>query len=438
MKTNTYNSLFLWILILISVTIFSCQKEWDAPEFKVPEYTGPQPNKTIQDIKNKHLVLDSYVLDSICSYDEEFIVDGVVISTDEGGNFYKSIVIQDETGAIEIQMDMNGLFNLYPLGQRVVIDCRGLVVGDYNRYYQIGWEYRKYSIGRLNAISFDRYIHKVGLPSLDSLPEPVLGTQIDFNSLNDVGKLVKLENCQFDQASWGKPFSYNEFVTEHTVNISGVTTPIIVRTSNYARFRSLKVPSGVGTLVGVLTIYNNTYQFMIRTKADIQFEGLENPTEVVISEFIFDNNSIGTGGWSVSPTASTTAWRFVNFGGDEFMYHNFNNTNVAMDDWLISPTIQVNSTNGLHIRLLHKVLEFLGNQDYYSIYYTTNTEEPFDPANYVLLPLITNFPSQYGSSNDIPISGISGNNFRIAIRYNNNGGNQSTAWYIKKLEIIKK
>ena len=77
-------------------------------------------------------------MDSICSYDEIFIVEAVVVSTDEGGNFYKSMVVQDETGAIEIQLDMNGLFNLYPVGQKVIIDCRGLIVGDYNRYYQNG------------------------------------------------------------------------------------------------------------------------------------------------------------------------------------------------------------------------------------------------------------------------------------------------------------
>jgi hypothetical protein len=83
-------------------------------------------------------------------------------------------------------------------------------------------------------------------------------------------------------------------------------------------------------------------------------------------------------------------------------------------------------------------MDFSGIQDYYSVYYTTNTEAPFDPANYSPLPLITSFPSQYGNSNDISIAGIPSNNFKIALRYNNNGGNQSAAWYIKKLEIIKK
>lgn len=430
---------FLYILafLLLSTVIVSCQKEWDAPEFQAPVYTGPAPNKTIQDIKNKHLVLDSYKLDSICTYDETFIVDGIVVSTDEGGNFYKTMVIQDETGAIELQLDMNGLFNLYPLGQRIIIDCRGLIVGDYNRYYQIGWEYRKYSIGRINALHFDRYIHKDGLPSLSNLPEPLLGTQIDFNSLNDVGKLVKLENCQFDQSSWGKPFAYNEYVTEHTLNVQGVATPIIVRTSNYARFRSLKVPSSVGTIYGILTVYDNSYQLMIRTKTDIQFADLEEPSEEVVESFVFDANSIGTGGWVTNPSTGTNIWRYVVWAGDEYMYHVFNNTGITMDDWLISPTINVNTTSNSFVRLFHK-MDFSGIQDYYSVYYTTNTEAPFDPANYSPLPLITSFPSQYGNSNDISIAGIPSNNFKIAIRYNNNGGNQSAAWYIKKLEIIKK
>ena len=54
-------------------------KEWEEPQFTAPTYQGPAPNKTIQDIKNKHLILDSYKLDSICSYDEIFIVEAVVV-----------------------------------------------------------------------------------------------------------------------------------------------------------------------------------------------------------------------------------------------------------------------------------------------------------------------------------------------------------------------
>ncbi len=435
---SIFNYKIVAITSILLIGLFGgCQKEWDAPEFQVPHYTGPEPNKTIQDIKNKHLVLDAYVLDSICAYNETFIVDGIVTSTDEGGNFYKTITIQDETGGITIQLDNSGLFNSYPLGQRVIIDCRGLIVGDYNRLYQIGWEYQKYSVGRINAIKFDNYIHKDGLPSLENLPEPVLGNQIDFNSLNDVGKIVKLENCQFNQESWGKPLSYNEYVTEHTVMVSGISTPIIVRTSNYARFRSVKVPSTVGTLYGILTVYNDSYQLMLRTKSDIQFEGIDDPSEEILEEYIFDQNSIGTGGWSTFPTASTTKWSFINWAGDQYMYHNYNTSNVSMNDWLVSPTIELTGTNDTYVRLFHKIT-LTSIPDYYQIYYTTNVDAPFDEANYLPLPSLTMFPSEFGNSNDISLAGISSNRFKIALRYNNDGGNPSSAWYIKNLSIIKK
>lgn len=413
-----------------------CQKEWEEPQFTAPTYQGPAPNKTIQDIKNKHLILDSYKLDSICSYDEIFIVEAVVVSTDEGGNFYKSMVVQDETGAIEIQLDMNGLFNLYPVGQKVIIDCRGLIVGDYNRYYQVGWEYRKTSVGRINALHFNRYIHRVGLPSKDNLPTPLLGTEIDMNSLEDVGKLVKLENCQFAPESWGKPFSYNEFVTEHTLNVQGVSKPIVVRTSNYARFRSLKVPSGVGTLYGILTIYDNNYQLMIRTRDDIQFAQVDTPEDEVFYSYQFNENSIGPEGWSVFP-ANATRWRFVNFGGDQFMYHDYNTSNIEMDDWLISPPIEIDATKESFVRLLHK-MNLVGLQEYYSLYYTTNVDQPFDPDNYAPLPAITQFPSEFSNSNDITLPNLTASKVRIALRYNNHGGNPSGEWRIKKIELINK
>jgi hypothetical protein len=85
----------------------------------------------------------------------------------------------------------------------------------------------------------------------------------------------------------------------------------------------------------------------------------------------------------------------------------------------------------------HK-MDFSGLQDYYRIYYTTDVDAPFNEDNYQPLPIITMFTSDYGNSNDIAISSINSNRFKIALRYNNDGGNWSESWYIKSLSIIKK
>ena len=253
MKTTYINIRNIIIIFAAAIFFMGCNN-WEEPEFQAPQYVGPAPNKTIKELLDRHVNVGSYVLDSICSYTDTFIVDGIVVSTDEGGNYYKSLVIQDETGAIEIQLDQNGIHNYYPIGQRVVLDCRGLIIGDYHNKFQVGWEYETYSVGRINSMCIGDYLYADGVPSLDSLPEPLTVDQIDFTSYNDVGKLVKLENCQFAEESWGKPFSYNDFTTEHELIVPGVSSPIIVRTSNYAKFRSTPVPSSVGTLYGILSI----------------------------------------------------------------------------------------------------------------------------------------------------------------------------------------
>lgn len=59
------------------------------------------------------------------------VIKGVVSTTDQPGNFYKSFYIQDATGGIEIKAGKNGLYNDYLPGQTVYVDCEGLTLGMY-------------------------------------------------------------------------------------------------------------------------------------------------------------------------------------------------------------------------------------------------------------------------------------------------------------------
>lgn len=59
------------------------------------------------------------------------VIEGRVSTTDQPGNFYKSLYIQDATGGMEIKIGKNGLYNDFLEGQRVVIDCDGLYIGEY-------------------------------------------------------------------------------------------------------------------------------------------------------------------------------------------------------------------------------------------------------------------------------------------------------------------
>lgn len=54
---------------------------------------------------------------------EDIIISGRVSTTDQPGNFYKSLYIQDESGAIELKLGKNSLHNEYKPGTLVYVKC---------------------------------------------------------------------------------------------------------------------------------------------------------------------------------------------------------------------------------------------------------------------------------------------------------------------------
>lgn len=68
--------------------------------------------------------------------EKPMILKAVVSTSDQWGNFYKSFFVQDETGAIELKVGKNGLYNEYLPGQTVYIDCQDLYLGKYTSSYK--------------------------------------------------------------------------------------------------------------------------------------------------------------------------------------------------------------------------------------------------------------------------------------------------------------
>ena len=67
------------IILTIIVAILAGCNRWEEPEFNAPVYNGPAANKTIADIKAMHPSLGNGTQDSICHYNEQFIVKAVVV-----------------------------------------------------------------------------------------------------------------------------------------------------------------------------------------------------------------------------------------------------------------------------------------------------------------------------------------------------------------------
>ncbi len=253
---------FSLFALLISLTTWGCvDREFDEPP--VGELPDLEANATIAQLKALHTVGGVSNLVT-----EDWIVDGIVVADDESGNFFKNIVIQDETGGIAIRLNSTGLYNDFPVGRKVFLLAKNLYIGDYNGLHQVN--------GSVDAALEEVLIpeHVIGAerdqtvaPKVVTLAE--LQNTTFYNSL--VNTLIQINDVQFAQADAGA--TYANAVTQFSLNRNVEDcngNSIILRSSGFADFAAELTPTGKGSIVAVVSIFGNTKQLNIRDLNDVQ------------------------------------------------------------------------------------------------------------------------------------------------------------------------
>ena len=197
---------------------------------------------------------------------------GRVTGNDLGGNLYKQFALQDETGAIIVAVNQNGLNGFLAEGQEIIVDLKDLYVGGYGGMAEIGTPYNG-SIGRMSKDLWATHFKIIGGVS-NINPNAIAPT--DFativDNMDEAGKLVVLKGVHFksangtnrliDGAQSGGNY-YSQSLSEYGNNV-------IIRTSSYADFAAIVMPTGACNITGIATRYNSTWQIMIRKTSDIE------------------------------------------------------------------------------------------------------------------------------------------------------------------------
>ncbi len=256
------------MLVILAFTYSSCVKK----EFDEPPVNGTDPaltvNRTIKQLKAL------WPGSGIVTITDDIIIAGIVVGDDESGNFYKSIVIQDSTAGINIQLDASGYWRNYKVGRRVFVKCKGLVLGDYGKQVQLGGYIDNStgtpSVGRIPLALIPHYLYG-GVWDLPVTPLEVNSIS-QLNLTADQNKLVTIHGVYFVSSSSCLPWAdiagqtSGNRVMQDTINPSASIT---VRTSNFATFAASLTPSDTGTITGVFQQYNSTYQLVIRDLNDV-------------------------------------------------------------------------------------------------------------------------------------------------------------------------
>jgi DNA/RNA endonuclease YhcR with UshA esterase domain len=255
-----FNYLFIGLVSIFIIS--SCvDNTFDEPEFpfKDPDLTT---NTTIKEIKALH---SSGSYETI---DEDLIFSAVVIANDSTGNFYKKIVVQDETAGIEILIDGRDLYGKYPIGRRVFVKAKSLVIGDDNGVVQLA---ALVSEGNMVPIAFKELGDFVIGGSLNN---PVVAKEMKIGQFSDddISTLVKFTNVQFDKESVGKTFADGIAHSDKNRTLVDCSKKeFIVRTSGYAEFANDTIPGLNGELTCILGKYRSDYQGYIRSVKDVNF-----------------------------------------------------------------------------------------------------------------------------------------------------------------------
>lgn len=261
-------------MLLSIVLLISCNKTFDQP----PVNGDPEieVNTTIMQLKAKYIAIGDFQRIA-----EDMIIAGTVIADDRSGNFYKQIIIQDETGGIPILLDANNVYTQYPVGRKVFVKLKGMMLGDYGGTIQIGLDSSRSDDGRFLNLDgvpqtmMDKYLLK---GSFNNTITPKIVKPTDFTkNINDplLSTLVQIDNAEFKDADVNKTYadpSKNTSAVNFTINTCDKKS-IVLRNSSYAKFAGINVPDGNGTLIGVPSIFNGTMQMFIRDTADVKFNG---------------------------------------------------------------------------------------------------------------------------------------------------------------------
>ena len=430
------NHTFPFLLILLWLTLAaSCTND----DVKIPVLNCNQPdfdvNKTVADIKGNSAEI-------VAQYTYDDVIEGYVVSSDEKGNFFKTLSFQTlataTTPAIgfSVPVDATNLYVDYRVGNKVYVKMKNQYTDLYYGGLRIGGLYvsafNQGGVGRLSQNDYKKVLHA----SCTNVKEEQLVRSIGLGEINDsqLNTLIELSDVQFTEPAIGRKYY------EEANDVGGATNwnlvdksgnQLIFRTSSYADFSKSIVPGGSGKVRGVLTKYAKDYQLVARKETDVQISGTRNiPFFVEDFQTVADGTNLSLPGWSNIIQAGAIVWKGGINATNGYAEFVISGTKVASNIvWLISPKIDMDthSNETLSFRTAQHHLDVDSPLNTLEVYISTNFDGvDFKKATWI--PVSARIPNQASPWNEfigsgaIDLSSYTGK-INIAFKYIGSGKN---------------
>ncbi|GGA67483.1 hypothetical protein GCM10008015_05300 [Flavobacterium palustre] len=354
----------------------------DATE--IPKLVCNQPdftvNKTVANIKETSAEI-------VVQYPYDDVIEGYVVSSDENGNFFKTISFQTLATAttpsigFSVPIDATNLYVDYRIGNKVYVKLKDQYTDLYYGGLRIGSLYvnafNQGGVGRLSQNDYKKILNA----SCTTVKEEQLVRSIGLSEINDshLNTLIELSDVQFTEPAIGRHYY------EETNDVGGATNwnlvdksgnQLIFRTSSFADFSKNTVPNGSGKVRGVLTKYATDYQLIARKEADVQMSGKRNiPFFVEDFQSVSDGTNLSLPGWNNIIQAGAIVWKGGISSTNGYAEFAITGTKVVSNIvWLISPKIDMDlhTNESLSFRTAQHHLDVDSPLNTLEVYVSTN------------------------------------------------------------------
>jgi len=461
-KRNIVMRNFKLLVFLVSAVLYSsCVKteDFQLPESETKEFdiegsiTGISAVKSNFDPETGEI----YVFSETDTWMEAYVV-----SSDEGGNFYKELVLQDKPenpiAGILLLVDDNSLFETYNFGRKIYVKLDGLALWSNNGIHQLGIQNR----GDVVAIPPSRIDDHI-IRTMETAE--IVPLQLEISEFNEIHEnlFIQVENVQFNRNLLREQHHYtfagevtDEYDGDRQLESCSTGASTMLSTSTFSGFKSLYLPINSGSVKGILSrnFYDDYFVIAVNSPDDLNFDG-----ERCDPEFLncADNNSEGinilfeedftnitslsaleNSGWININVNGGKVFKPGTFDGNRYIRISaFNTEEIPMEAWLVSPAIDLGLNSDA--RLSFDIMSSYDNATILSVLITEEFTGNVLTTNWKTLDAIIPVgpTSQYGRGfvkSKINISCLKGD-VHFAFRYLGAAPDKTTTYDIDNIRV---
>lgn len=363
---------FKGLLVSLVVTLISCfEDQWHPPLLTMEPFERPPVDRimTINDLfglyEQQMALEDNPILD-LRAHAHKFL-EGIVISSDSWGNYYKELVIQDRpeepSSGLRILVDQTSLSDRFAPGHRIYISLEGLDLGLDQQMLTLGIE----DGGRIKALTLDKEFGSKILrdPAVNSIVPKIV--RLETLDQLDMNQWIKIEEVQFHrslvmgaQIATYAAGNDDRYDGNRLIESCAGRDQLLLQTSVFADFQTEQLPQGRGYVQGILQYdYYGQYPVLVVNcsddlvmdspqRCDPDVLGCPKPSHIprLIMRYDFEQVSdlqdLIASGWNVTTNSADPLWEFGTYSGNRYLLIDGRDSpSDSLKTRLISPVIEI-------------------------------------------------------------------------------------------------